>query len=208
MSLCRRAFETFRRAANRVRLAGMSSDITSRAPEKKALTTYGRKKGTRKQGPTLVWITSPEFDAARDAAETEWLTTQEFADDLRFGGGRDRSGLQHAVDANRCGLRQSRRSDIVQVPCRGGYTRPCTTYRYALWRIEELVGFKVIRRPVAAPPPLTGPLERSVAFTSPTPQDEETPAPGNTSRPRPPRDLLFIPPQLTPELETCGADSC
>jgi hypothetical protein len=208
MSLCRRAFETFRRTLIRVRLAGMSSDITSSAPKKKALTTHRRKKGAKKQAPAPVWITSPEFDEARDRAETEWLTIQEFADDPRFGGTRDRSGPQHAVDANRCGLRQSRRTDTVQVRCRGGKFRPCTTYRYPLWRFEELVGFKVIRRPVPLAPPSTGPLERSVAFTSPTPQDEETPAATAPSRPRPPRDLLFIPPQFTPELETCGADSC
>lgn len=183
----------------------MSSDITSSAPKKKALTTHGRQKRAKKPEPELVWITSPDFDDARDAAETEWLTTQEFAEDPRFGGGRDRSGLQHAVDANRCGLRQSRRADTVQVPCRGGYTRPCTTYRYALWRLEELVGYKVIRRPMPAPPPSRGPLERSVAFTPPTPQEEE-PDPAPLPRSRSARDLLFIPPPLRPELEACGAD--
>lgn len=202
-------FGTAPAASNQVRLADMSSDITSRAPEKKTLSSSSRPKATKrrkKKAVEPVWITSQAFDEALDAAETEWLTIKEFADDPRFGRKRHPSGLQHAVGANRCGLKQSRRSITVRVPCRGGYTRERISYRYALWRIEELLGFKVIRRPVPGPPPTPGPLERSVQFTSPTPQEEGASAPP-IPHPRLARDPIFIRPPARPELEACGAGS-
>ena len=187
----------------------MSSDITSITPEKKALTGPSREKAVKrrkKKAVSLVWVTSEAFDEKLDAAETEWLTIKAFAEDPRFGGSRHPTGLQKAVDANRCGLRQSRRPVTVQVPCRAGHFRPCTHYVYALWRIEEWVGYKVARRRPPAPPPSIGPLKRSVQFTSPTPQEEETYTP--IPRPRIASDLIFIPPPAQLELETCGADNC
>jgi len=191
----------------------MSSDIISSAPEKKALapseSVPARGKGSRPRkhkSITLVWVHNEAFDEALDAAETEWLTIKAFAEDPRFGGGRHPSGLQHAVDANRYGLQQARRGVTVRVPCGFGYSRECTTYTYPLWRIEAWVGYKVIRRPIPGPPPTTGPLKRSVEFTSPAPPED--PAPPPIPRPRAARDVLFIPPPLQPELETCGADSC
>lgn len=203
------AFEAVPAHPDRVRLAGMSSDITSSTPKKKTLSTHVSPKGTKtrkkKQAAPLVWVSSPAFDDALDAAETEWLTTKEFAQDPRFGGRRHPSGLQHAVDANRYGLQQARRAVTVRVPCRGGYTRERITYTYPLWRLEAWVGYKVIRRPVPGPPPTTGPLKRSVQFTSPTPQEEETPPPPT---PHTARDLIFIPPPAQPELEECGAVAC
>lgn len=188
----------------------MSSDITSSTLQKNALSAHTLPTAPRRRrrcGPVEpVWITSEAFDTARDGAETEWLTVKQFAADPRFGGGRHPSGLQHAVDANRYGLRQSRRAVTVHVRCRGGHLRPCTIYEYALWRLEKWVGYTVLRRPVAAPPPTRGPLKRSVAFTPPTSPEPEVHPLAPVPRPRSARDLLFIPPPLQPE--PCGADSC
>lgn len=175
----------------------MSSDISSSAPEKKALT------------PAVVWTRA--LDDALDRAETQWITPQQFAQDDRFAAivngelrRRDRSGLQNAARANLFGLKQSRRVVHIRVPGRGGHLRSTTAYAYALWRIYKWLGIEDDRRP--KPPPATprGPLRQSVRFTSPTPQDEEThPAPP-VHRPHPAPPVTFIPPPAQPELAICG----
>lgn len=197
-------FEAAPAAPDRVRLAGMSSDITSTAPEKKALT------------PVVVWTKA--LDDALDRAETQWITPQQFARDDRFAtlvpdesdptgwklSRRDRSALQHAVRFNLFGLQQSRRRTRVVVPTRGGHTRIATPYAYALWRIYKWLGIEDDRRPKPSPSTPQGPLKQSVQFTSPTPQDEEIRAP-SLPRQRHIPDVMFIPPPASSELEVCCA---
>lgn len=186
----------------------MSSDITSSAPKKKAA----------KPDPAPVWVWTPALDRALDDAETQWLTTMQFARDERFAvvvedehgttrRPRHPSGLQHAVDRNLFGLWQSRRAVRVQVRCRGGHVRSRSAYAYPLWRILRWLGLEDERRPPTPPPPSRGPLRQSVQFTSPTPQEEEAPPPPPPHS-RAARDLMFIPPPAQPQLEMCGADSC
>lgn len=216
ISLCRRGFETVPAAARRVRLADMSSDITSRAPKKKR----AKAAGAAKQTPAAVYVWTPALDAALDAAEAEWITTQAFGEDERFATlvrdkatgettlrTRDPSGLQNAAAKNLCGLYQSRRKSHVYVPCRGGHRRKVEVYLYPLWRILRWLGITDERRPAAPAPPPRGPLRQSVQFTSPTPQEEKPATPRALPRPQTVCRPIFLPPPALPELEPCGADN-
>lgn len=170
----------------------MSSDKTPRAPKKKALT------------PVVVWTKG--LDQALDESEREWLTATQFAADDRFAlvverpDGttrrklRDRSGLQHAVDRNLCGLHQARRSKTIRVRSSGGYFRNTTVWEYPLWRIYKWLGMEDERRPRQRPPQEAPPPPQAVPFAAPAVHEEmETAALPVIPRPRTAADLVFIP---------------
>lgn len=184
----------------------MSSDKTSIAPKKKTL------------APVVVWTKA--LDEALDESEREWLTTDEFAADDRFAitgehpDGtpwrrlRDRSGLQHAVDRNICGLKQSRRSQRRRIKAITGYSRTVAVQTYALWRIYKAFGIEDPRRPRQRPPQEAPPPPQAVSFAAPTATEESPtvvfPA---IPRPRTTPDLVFIPAPARSEPEYCDTDA-
>lgn len=199
----------------------MSSDITSSAPKKRGSKTARKGASAAKAPPPPVTVWTAALDRALDEAETEWITTVMFGSDDRFATvvdgpdgprlkHRHPTGLQHAVGQNLFGLHQSRRAVPMQVPCREGHLRTRQVYAYPLWRIYRLLGIEDPRTPKATPPVPREPLRQSVQFTSPAPDEGESPAPPPIPRQRPAPSLEFIPPlpRADSELETCGADSC
>lgn len=75
---------------------------------------------------------SDDEGAARDAAETVWLTPAQI--EVKFG--RDRTTFQRAVSRNVAGLREARRRGSAT----GGRAKRGQCYQYPLWRLEEWAG--------------------------------------------------------------------
>lgn len=98
-------------------------------------------------------------DAALDHAETQWLTTEEFARDKELGGW-DRTTLQRAVGTNAYGLKQARRAQSV----RNLDGRRVRVYLYPAWRVKLWLGW----RPDGTPPPRKTPRRQRPRYTHDT----------------------------------------
>lgn len=134
--------------SDRDRLAGMSSTVTTSSHRAAA-----------PPGEERVIVFSEETDAALDAAETHWLTTEEFARDKELGGW-DRSTLQRAVGLNAYGLKQARCSESVL----NTHGRRVRVYLYPRWRVLLWLGF----HPDGTPPPRRTPRRERPRYSRDT----------------------------------------